>query len=398
MKQKELMDLLYADIILDIPESNEEKINMEQLKILTDNGLAKVFKFDEELTTVCYYHIAISFLAKYNKDIAKIVKKEKMKIAHDSSNDKKVNHLLSLQLPEGRYIAKLNKKNYLLLIINQLTVYSDFSATVTGSMYIIGKKCGQYYTEFLRYAKSIMDYVDSVSNLRNIFHFGKDDRSLFPSSSYFKSFDSIIMHDKEKILSYVDNWYDKIPFYYEKYGILPKLSILLYGTPGTGKSSFYKALSMYLNINNILSIQSVEDISKLNARHGMVVIDELDLICGNRENVEENWKLKMFLDMLDNPPTFKITMKDGSIYPCSIIVATTNNYDKLDPAIKRYGRFDLQIEMKDFDRDMAEEMCDLYDLSLSDVVKEPIGKNFTIQPAKLQALCLENLDADMKRE
>ena len=47
---------------------------------------------------------------------------------------------------------------------------------------------------------------------------------------------------------------------------------------------------------------------------------------------------------------------------------------------------------------MAEEMCDLYDLSLSDVVKEPIGKNFTIQPAKLQALCLENLDADMKRE
>ena len=397
MKQKELMDLLYADIILDIPESNEEKINTEQLKVLIDNGLAKVFKFDEELTTVCYYHIAISFLAKYNKDITKIVKKEKLNLSYDSSKDEKVNQLLSFQLSEGRYVAKIDKKNYLLLIINELNIYGDFSAIAKGSLYIIGKKCAKYRTEFLQYAKSVIDYTGSVSNSRSILYYKKDG-SLSASSSYFKSFDYLIMHDKEKIISYVDKWYEKIPFYYEKYGILPKLSILLYGTPGTGKSSFYKALAIHLNIYSIISIQSAEDIYRLNVRHGMVVIDELDLICGNREKTEENWKLKMFLDMLDNPPSFKITAKDGKRYPCSIVVATTNNYDNLDPAIKRYGRFDLQIEMKDFDEDMAEDMCELYDLSLADLIKEPIGKNFTIQPAKLQALCLENIDADMKRE
>ena len=82
MKQKELMDLLYADIILDIPESNEEKINTEQLKVLIDNGLAKVFTLDEDLSSISYYHIVISYLSKYNKDIAKIVKKEKMNIPH----------------------------------------------------------------------------------------------------------------------------------------------------------------------------------------------------------------------------------------------------------------------------------------------------------------------------
>ena len=44
----------------------------------------------------------------------------------------------------------------------------------------------------------------------------------------------------------------------------------------------------------------------------------------------------------------------------------------------------------------AEEMCKLYDLTLSDVYDKPIGKDFTISPSYLQALCLENIDSTLK--
>ena len=54
-------------------------------------------------------------------------------------------------------------------------------------------------------------------------------------------------------------------------------------------------------------------------------------------------------------------------------------------------------EMIDFDKDHAEEFCKLYDLTLSDVVDGDINKDFTISPAKLQALCMENIDKSFKK-
>lgn len=41
-------------------------------------------------------------------------------------------------------------------------------------------------------------------------------------------------------------------------------------------------------------------------------------------------------------------------------------------------------------------MCALYDLKLEDVIDGKIKDDFKIQPAKLQALCLQNIDDTMK--
>ena len=126
----------------------------------------------------------------------------------------------------------------------------------------------------------------------------------------------------------------------------------------------------------------------------------MDCICKSRteksDDADNDKVLSKLLAFLDNPKTFYFKAKDGTYYPVSIIVATTNYIDKLDDAVKRFGRFDLQIEMVDFDEKYAEDFCNLYDLHLSDVVDD-IPKDFTISPAKLQALCMENIDKALKK-
>jgi transitional endoplasmic reticulum ATPase len=217
----------------------------------------------------------------------------------------------------------------------------------------------------------------------------------------------MVFKDKEKYIKYIDNWVSNIPTYYKR-GVPAKLSILMYGKPGTGKSSFYKALAKYLDIQDVCCISAsyFTDPGNNNLRFGskyaypvVYALDDIDCVCNSRKNdksLKNSQIVSSLLEFLDNPPGCYYKASDGVFYPVSIIVATTNYYDDLDEAVKRYGRFDLQIEMTDFDANEAEEMCHLYDLALSDIIHEKIKDDFTISPAKLQALCVENIDSHLK--
>jgi proteasome regulatory subunit len=220
------------------------------------------------------------------------------------------------------------------------------------------------------------------------------------------------MKDKEKLIQYIDNWVNNIPIYYDKYKMISKLSIILYGKPGTGKSTVAKAIAKHLDIRMITSIgpdyfyydSEGGSEKRYNRRDSnketVYTIDDIDCICKSREedNDKENTEvLSSLLSFLDNPPTFFYHAKNGRDYPISIVIATTNYYDKLDDAVKRYGRFDMKIEMHDFNRKQAEEMCNIYDLKLSDLNVNYKDEDFTISPSYLQALCLENIDKSLKK-
>ena len=129
-------------------------------------------------------------------------------------------------------------------------------------------------------------------------------------------------------------------------------------------------------------------------------LDDIDCMCSSREDEKisenDNHVLYQLLEFLDNPPTCYYKANDGLFYPVSIVIASTNYIDKLDKAVKRHGRFDLHLEMKYLNRKQAEELCSLYDLKLTDVYDKEINKDFSISPAYLQALCIENVEKSLK--
>lgn len=409
MKNKEICELIYQEYI-DNMELDQTPQLIKNLPLLVDNNVACKIVFSYENLYGCpfrYYYVC-KFMQKYNKNIKshRRVISPHMYGGSESvmaRDNKELVKLSKYALNNGVYFAKIDDTHYAVLDVSSS---NEDEFNLTSTLHIIGKK-------WKKIKDKIMKKIDEYSTLRK----SQDDDSICysdrrpPTRAIFKPFDQIIFKGKEDILHYIDNWVENIPTYYEKYNMISKLSIILYGEPGTGKSTFCKALAKYLGLNRIMSISPdyfnrgdndrCNDRRQLSYDYVSIIysLDDIDCVCKSREidDSKNNAEvLANLLEFLDNPPTMYFKARDGVRYPVSIVVATTNYYDKLDSAVTRYGRFDLKIEMPNFTKTEAQEMCDIYDLKLEDIVSDSNKKDFTISPAKLQALCLENIDKSLK--
>ena len=391
----------------------------KECELLADNGLAVKIEGNDDifysLSRLSKYKVASLMLSNLHQSL----KKERMNLLPlEESNmlnlvgskySDELRKLIKSGLEFGFYTVILDHDKSDEYAIFEVSPGSEYDMyRIQYKLYFVGRKCEKYKDKFFKMCDKYREYVKDLDKNKTYVTMSGSGET---QEVQFKSFDQMVFHQKDEVKAYIDNWIENIPNYH-KYGITPKLSILLYGKPGTGKSTFYKAVAKYLGIKNVLCSEpeyfyrSEEDRNKSNRNQddtdGIVyAIDEVDCICKARTEKskdEENDKvLSKLLSFLDNPKTFYYKAKNGTYYPVSIIIATTNYIDKLDDAVKRFGRFDLQIEMIDFDKDHAEEFCKLYDLTLSDVVDGDINKDFTISPAKLQALCMENIDKSFKK-
>jgi transitional endoplasmic reticulum ATPase len=156
----------------------------------------------------------------------------------------------------------------------------------------------------------------------------------------------------------------KHPELFERLGIEPPKGILLYGPPGCGKTLLAKALAnetgaYFIAINGpeIMSKYYGESEQKLRqifeeARKNapaIIFIDEIDAIAPKREEVVGEVEKRVVAQLL--------ALMDGLEERGKVIViGATNRPDAIDPALRRPGRFDREIEVPPPDKKARREI------------------------------------------
>lgn len=143
------------------------------------------------------------------------------------------------------------------------------------------------------------------------------------------------------------------PELFEKIGVDAPKGVLLYGPPGTGKTLLAKAVAGETNAHFIsLSgpeimgkhygeseerIREIFNQAEENAP-SIIFIDEIDSIAPKRDEVSGELEKRIVSQLL--------TLMDGMKSRGKVVViAATNRPDSIDPALRRPGRFDREIEI-----------------------------------------------------
>ena len=143
------------------------------------------------------------------------------------------------------------------------------------------------------------------------------------------------------------------PELFKKIGVEAPKGVLLYGPPGTGKTLLAKAVAGETN-SHFISISGPEIMDKHYGESeekirgifsqaeenspSIIFIDEIDSIAPKRDEVSGGIEKRIVSQLL--------TLMDGIKSRGKVVViAATNRPDSIDPALRRPGRFDREIEI-----------------------------------------------------
>ncbi|KAF8848734.1 P-loop containing nucleoside triphosphate hydrolase protein, partial [Acephala macrosclerotiorum] len=184
---------------------------------------------------------------------------------------------------------------------------------------------------------------------------------------------------------------------------------LLYGSPGTGKSSLSSAIASYFGLDiYIFSLSNINEASlkslfaKLPSRC-VILLEDIDAVSSNRDAETESsrqiskstsGKLSLFalLNIIDG-----VGSQEGRI-----LIMTTNYITRLDGALIRLGRVDKMVELGLADNKMTADLfCLVYKAAVSQSEEaervEQLAKEFAgnvpklkFSPAKIFSFLLEH--------
>ena len=193
----------------------------------------------------------------------------------------------------------------------------------------------------------------------------------------------------------------KRPELFEKLGIAPPKGVLMHGPPGTGKTLLAKAVASESDAH-FIAINGPEIMSKYvggseeNLREyfeeaeenspSIIFIDELDAIAPKREETNGEVERRTVAQLL--------TLMDGLKSRGQVVViGATNRPDSLDPALRRPGRFDREIEIGVPDSEERKEVLEIHTRNMplaEDVDLEKIANTtHGFVGADLESLCKE---------
>ena len=191
------------------------------------------------------------------------------------------------------------------------------------------------------------------------------------------------------------------PEIFDRIGIEAPRGVLLFGPPGTGKTLLAKAVANETNAN-FFSIGGPEIMSKFYGESeerlretfkqaqenapSIIFIDEIDSIAPKREEVSGDVEKRVVSQLL--------TVMDGLESRGKVVViGATNRPDALDPALRRPGRFDREIEIGIPDEKGRQEILEIHTrgMPLTEEVKLNSIARVThgFVGADLEAVCRE---------
>ncbi|HEX2068401.1 MAG TPA: CDC48 family AAA ATPase [Nitrososphaeraceae archaeon] len=191
------------------------------------------------------------------------------------------------------------------------------------------------------------------------------------------------------------------PELFKRLGVEAPKGVLLHGPPGTGKTLLAKAIASETN-SNFYTIGGPEIMSKYYGESeeklrnvfqqaeqnapSIIFIDEIDSIAPKREEVSGEVERRIVAQLL--------SLMDGmSTRGKVVVIGATNRINAIDPALRRPGRFDREIEIGVPDRNGRLEILQIHTRGM------PIAKDVNLEKladishgfvgADLQALAKE---------
>ena len=201
----------------------------------------------------------------------------------------------------------------------------------------------------------------------------------------------------------------KHPELFKHLGIEPPKGVLLYGPPGTGKTLLAKAVANEIGAY-FIAINGPEIMSKFYGESeqrlrevfkeaeenapAIIFIDEIDSIAPRREEVTGEVEKRVVAQLLALMDGLK---ERGKV----IVIGATNRPDAVDPALRRPGRFDREIEIRPPDKRGRKEILQVHtrnmplteDVNLDELAELTHGYT----GADLAALCKEAAMTALRR-
>jgi transitional endoplasmic reticulum ATPase len=171
------------------------------------------------------------------------------------------------------------------------------------------------------------------------------------------------------------------PELFKRLGVEAPKGVLLHGPPGTGKTLLAKAVANETN-SNFFTIGGPEIMSKYHGESeerlrnvfqeaeknapSIIFIDEIDSIAPKREEVTGEVERRIVAQLLSVMDGMK---SRGKV----VVIAATNRVDSIDPALRRPGRFDREIEIGVPNRDGRLEVLEIHTRGM------PLDKDVDLQ-------------------
>lgn len=188
-------------------------------------------------------------------------------------------------------------------------------------------------------------------------------------------------------------------------GKKPPRGLLFYGPPGTGKTLLMKTLAKKLDLPEPIVIRGPEIISQYYGKSearlrqafrlaeeraeeknlAFIFIDELDSLAPRRDLIKGELEPRLVGQLLSLMDGLEKEVTKGHV----IVIGSTNRPEALDPALRRPGRFDLEIE---FDPPTVDERKEIFKILLNNYAKRRYSKDINLDEIAEQTIGFTGAD------